>query len=269
MNKSIFIGGTGRSGTTLVGNIISKYPKSYNFHETRFLVDFGGLNKILTHKDPLRILRKRMISRLTHICKNCNELKYLYTKERILDLFKDRTDLSDIIVEFFDIGLRHINKSVMIDKTPHNILIAKEIHSIFPKFKCIHVFRNPLDVYASVKPLTWGPSTVEAFIKWYNRIMVNAYVIKRKIPKKKYFIVKMEDLVVNPKMHIYHISKFLDISLGEKSINEINKNSSHINRFKEDLTNNEIKMINDNCKYIYKLWKNLYTAQLKIYGTNN
>ena len=261
MNKAIFVGGTGRSGVSVTGRIIAKHPKTFNFGETRFMIDSGGLRRIMKSKNPISLLKRRTLNSLSVIRKNCEQLKPIYTKKAVSKLFNKDGKVEYIIVKFFDMGLEYVDKSIMIEKTPHNVEVADLLFNIFPGFRFIHVFRNPLDVYASVKPLFWGPSNIKSFVKWYNRIITNANIARKRIPKKNYLIVKLEDLVLKQEANVDKISKFLNIKLGNKSIKIIDKIGAHIDRYKHELTPEEITEINNKCKVSYKKWDKLYKKQ--------
>lgn len=261
MKKSIFVGGTGRSGCTIVGKIIGINPTVYNFVETHFLVTSGGLRRILKSKDPKYTLKKRIFYSLNEIRKNCEELKPIYTKQMVIDLLKEDLRVYETIVKFFDIGLNHVNKQIMLNKTPHCVVQADLLYKMFPNFKMIHIFRNPYDVYASVKPLFWGPSNVKAFIKWYNKTMVDANRARKRIPKRNYMIMKMEDIVLKPRNMIEKISNFIGIKLGEDSVKLVNKRQAHMKRYENELSDEEIGEIRKNCMLSYDKWMKLYEKQ--------
>lgn len=261
MRKAIFIGGSGRSGTTILGKMIAKHPDVYNFVETRFLVDSGGLKKIFYSKDSKRVLKNKMMYSLSEIIKNCPDLKPVYKKSEVLKLFNNDDDFKTIIFKFFENGLKYANKNVMLNKTPHNVKYVDLLHSIFGNFKFIHIFRNPYDVYASVKPLFWGPSSSVHFIKWYNKTMIHANAARKNIPKDKYLIIKMEDLVLKPRPNIEKISKFIGLKLGEESIKLIDKPTAHMKRYEHELSANEIEDIRRNCMISYEKWMRLYKKQ--------
>jgi len=261
MKKAIYVMGSGRSGTAILGKMIAKHPGVFNFVETRFLVDSGGLSRVVNSKNPMKVLKRRMLRSLSETRKNCPQLKPIYKKAKILKLFETENNINDVIYKFFDMGLEYVGKNIMLDKTPHCVIIADILYNIFPNSKFIHIFRNPYDVYASVKPLFWGPLNVKAFITWYNKVMIGANSARKKIPKDRYLIIKMEDLVMKPWPNIEKISKFIGEKLGEESVKVINKTNAHMRRYEHELEDIEIEAIRKNCMISYNKWMKLYKKQ--------
>ena len=52
-----------------------------------------------------------------------------------------------------------------LDKTPRYYLILKELEQVFPDAKFIFLFRNPVQIYASMLS-TWGKDTFKVFFKY-------------------------------------------------------------------------------------------------------
>ena len=61
MKKVIHVGGTGRCFTSGLGKLISKHPDVYNFKELRFIVDSGGLYRVVNSKNPIKVLKRKML----------------------------------------------------------------------------------------------------------------------------------------------------------------------------------------------------------------
>jgi len=259
----IFIGGSGRSGTTILARTLSQHPDTLNFVEVRFLLSFKK-NKNLCSKLPPFYKRKATHQKITRGLRvaGYRDADRVYSKNILKNICLN--DAATATKRFFEIGLKAWNKSVLIEKTPHTFLVADTLYKIFPNMRYVHVFRDPRDVYASVKPLHWGPISSKSFVPWYNKLMSTAYNIKKQVPRSNYLLVRLEDLVYNTKEELTKVFRFTNLNLDEDYIRLITKEKAHINRFVDELTKDEIDVVWKGCNHIYVKWKKLYNKERNI-----
>lgn len=255
----IFIGGSGRSGTTIIARTLSQHPDTLNFVEVRFLLLKGRLG--LHDQLPYIYRNEKIYNKIINGLKvagyrNANKV---YSKRVLDNIFTN--DASTAIKRFFEIGLLAWNKSVIIEKTPHTFLVVDKLFKIFPNIRYIHTFRDPRDIFASVKSLQWGPDNAYEFVTWYNRLMSRAYDIKNIVPRKNYLIVRLEDLVENKQVELRYIFKFVNLKFNNSYKKMIRINNAHINRYMNDLKNKEINIVWSGCKDEYLKWKRLYNKE--------
>lgn len=254
----IFIGGSGRSGTTILARVLSQHPDTLNFVEVRFLLLFK--NKLDLHdKLPYFYRNEKIYDKIISGLKvaGYRNADKIYSEEVLDNICLN--DASTAVKRFFEIGLRAWNKSVIIEKTPHTVLVADKLYGIFNNLRYIHIFRDPRDIFSSVKPLHWGPDNAASFVLWYNNIMVRSYGIKKKVPSNNYLLVRFEDLVNEPN-ELKRIFEFTNLEFKNKYLKLISKNKAHINRHK-DLNDSELKTVWNGCKKIYIKWKRLYKEE--------
>ena len=258
--KAIFIGGTGRSGTTILSKIIAQDKNVLNFGESRFLVDFPTTRDYLNNEEILSkkymdYMQKGVRHGLIKINPWINNVEYTknalaaYSIKRIHKL--NNPDFKKVVNGFYKFGLDASGRSIIIEKTPHNIIITDILNKIFDDLKFIHVLRDPRDTYCSIKNVKWGPNNSDEFIIWYNELMNKAYEMKDDI--EDYLIVSLEDIICSNTL-IKEIFEFVGIEFKIEYVNLINQNNSHIKRYLDDISGNESRKIWAGCRDIYMKW---------------
>lgn len=208
----IFIGGTGRSGTTLLTRVFQCEGRYATFYEPGFLVRHGGLIDYAYNGLEREAWRENLYGRFLP---NMRRKVRQWNGEHLVKLFNDKT------VQFVEAGLCRLGPgrrvyareftvrllsllhaplgtSEIVHKTPHSIVVADKLLDLFPESWFIHIIRDPLDVCASVIGKRWGPNKPETFIPWYNDLMERAWSAMEPWPSGRYAVVEMETLARYP-----------------------------------------------------------------------
>jgi len=258
--KTIFIGGTGRSGTSILSKILAQDSEVLNFGESRFLVDFPTTkdyldNEEIVSKKYMDYMQKGVRHGLMKINPWINNIEFTknalaaYAIKRIYKL--NNPNFKELVNNFYKMGLNAANRSIMLEKTPHNIIITDILNRVFDDLKFIHVLRDPRDIFCSIKQVKWGPNNSDEFIVWYNELMNKAYEMKDNI--KDYLVVSLEDVVCS-NIVIKEVFNFVGIKFKEEYTSLINRNNSHIKRYLDDISGDESRKIWANCRDIYMKW---------------
>ena len=95
--------------------------------------------------------------------------------------------------------------------------------SMFSNGKCIHVIRDPRDVLASFKNMTFekGDNYLDAIFASLNSLNT-AIKYKTMLPKTNYLIMNYDDLIKNTKKTTQAICEFLEIDYEESMLNSKN-----------------------------------------------
>ena len=238
----LFTGGTGRSGTTIILNLLTRHPK---FHaslprEIKYLTDRKGLidfnfTRPLTEERSLKELRNSIAGKLLPILGKSN---FDIFSSRIHGLWwsevgkkgNQRGLIQGISLDVIDMALKSfegtyksnpreasreffysLSKAQLDsnqidyfgDSTPTNIINAKYIHEIFPEAKFINMIRDGRDVALSVSQERWGPATPEKALLWWEKRIVHAHNSLIQVPQNSRHEIRLEQLVIHQREESY------------------------------------------------------------------
>jgi len=240
----ILSGGTGRSGTTIIGKLLSRHSEVglSRPSEIKMLTAGNGLLDLHLRRRVGRY-RRFIISDRVHLERfkarlfndwwerdpkvgeiagliqgiELNELQAIYETLRI-DWKKSRdTAPANFFRSFVDIQQEVSGKKMWIDTTPINLFRSKEIAAFLPGTRFIHMVRDGRDVIASVVRERWGPKNYEEGLVWYRRRM-RRNLINSKWLGDRVLTISLENLVINQRLESFsRILEFLEIP-NEKKI---------------------------------------------------
>lgn len=235
--KILFITGHRKSGTTMFANLFdghkdfcvypsdltilyAYYPNfigknfSFNFKKKRLLhVLKTDLTSVLSEKN---LIKKFNLKKMLTLIKNKLTKKNIDRIDLILKLVL-KSYLSTIRENFFF-------KYLVVKETSVDIF-ANKINQWFKDIKFIQIVRDPRDNYASLKSgynkhySKIGESEKKLLASMINRAKLDlkfATINPNIIGKKKYKIVKFENLVKDPKKIIKKICKYLEVKFDNK-----------------------------------------------------
>jgi protein-tyrosine sulfotransferase len=195
VNAPIFIGGAGRSGTTLLRVMLNAHPRLCSGPEFKLL------------PQAIELYRETLAQK--------EILKSYFLEQRDVDEMFSR-----LIQSFFENFRSNAHASRMVEKTPHNVLIMRELASIMPDARFIHVIRDGRDVACSLLKMKWyGP---DGKLVWYVSDLGNAAKYWVEVVTKgledaqhpslrgKVTALRYEDLVADPAQAMKDVLAFLD-----------------------------------------------------------
>jgi len=274
----IFIGGTGRCGTTVLAMAFHQDPRFVAFIEPRFIIFPGGLmdyavNKSITREEFVEEMESRFLPQMIRTMRKFSILPnpgHVYTPKLIRSV--DYTTGNAVVrrhqyARIFTVGLlseihKHLGTRRIVHKTPHTIVWAGYLQWIFPDSKFIHIIRDPRDICASVVPLKWGPNKVEDFPAYYNDLMDDAWKARQNVPKERYQVVALETLVGTPSKILRKLYRFLEEKAPTRKtldtmVEMITPGGAHIGRYTHDLSTQQAQVIREQCWGNYKRWLDL------------
>ena len=195
--RIIFLGGSPRSGTTLVQNMLDSHP------------DILGGPEFLHIPDIIQLRNKLQGS----VSKGWIDL--ICSAEKVDE--EIRALLTNMLIPFAD---RHDSKLIS-EKTPENVLVFSKLVKLFPQSKFLLVVRDPRAIIASMlqvgqkarskgeEPAFFTANTRSA-ISYVKRCFEEGFKASHAAPGKIHTIV-YEKLVLNPEQEAQKICEFLDV----------------------------------------------------------
>lgn len=240
MNSPVFILGIQRSGTTLLRLLLNSHSKIDIPPEADFWVPF--VDKY--GRDPSRSLlekeKRRILSRIE---------KHRYFSEwrvSIDDFVEDYGDMNtastfaEFMCSFYTFHANNNNKVIWGDKTPPFCRYVRELVSIFPMGKFIHIVRDGRDQYTSRKTYSVNSARQSA-----NNVSVAALEWNYKISKvtnglihvnaRNSLEVRYEDLVAKTESTLIQVCKFLSVDYECEMHKFWETSSEHVSHGHSDL----------------------------------
>ncbi|HCV05756.1 MAG TPA: hypothetical protein DG048_24260 [Pseudoalteromonas sp.] len=285
MNSSlrppIFIGGTGRSGTTILTRLLQNHPDIHTIKwESQFIVANNGLLELINanEKDRLTKFDKFKFLMDTHwfervvnkgldneykagLVADVSRAKIEELYELLSEAIKQKQDMKEpkfirgCVNKVFSQSAIINQANRWCEKTPSNILYAKELKRIYPNMKFVNIIRDGRDVVSSVmKRKFWpvaannnfeftsdfrGKHTVRKVAEYWKTLTTYSDLIAQDIGSSNFIEIRLEDLVKKKKEVLENLFDFLGHDLNDNVLN-FDLTRSNIGRYKDDMTSDEI-----------------------------
>lgn len=243
--QPVFIGGTGRSGTTILGKLIGMHEQVCLARpiEARYITDNHGLLDQAFGKRNTKRPIKRLLFRLVFGEKQRElelaefekrlfgrwwskpskaagatvGLEHSMAKQDLRELFERfkresqrdaRTAARNFLLGAIEKQSNFDNQPIWVDTSPPNIENSERILKLWPEAKFIYIKRDGRDTAASIVQERWGPDNpIQALDFWAER-EAKANEASKKLSESQLLVVTLEDLAVNAREETY--SKLLD-----------------------------------------------------------
>jgi hypothetical protein len=249
--QPLFVGGSGRSGTTIVVNLLNRHSKIHASlpREIKYLTSRSGLidlvyGRPISLEEGAKGVRNNLITRLLPIIGR-SKLHYLQKnlhgvwwseagkkgKERGLIQAINEEVLNEAEKNFLanfrrqpEIAARDLFRALsaaqlkksdiryFADSTPVNIMQANHLYRLFPDALFINMVRDGRDVALSVANEKWGPKDPYRALEWWGNRVLKAKLALNEVPQNQSLTIRLEDLVSrNREGSLDGIITFLDI----------------------------------------------------------
>jgi len=247
----LFTGGTGRSGTTIILNLLKNHPQVHSSlpREIKYLTARYGLidlnfGRSLSLEEDFKSKRNNIAARiLNRFGKKKKDRFLIYLNSKwwseigkkgkprglVQGITKEQLDLAVVNFKtyfdsdkkrasrafFYEISAAQIedkNVKYFADSTPLNMMQAGYIYKLFPNAKFINMIRDGRDVALSVSKERWGPDDPHEALTWWANRIEKAHNALLKVRAKDQMQMRLEDLIVNDRKQEYlRLLNFLEI----------------------------------------------------------
>jgi hypothetical protein len=252
--QPVFVGGAGRSGTTILARLIGEHSRYYTipfeirFHTgpiglTDLLADRVSMNKFLTRLRSYWWRRPNRKGGMVGLHRISSEEDFeagvaRFEKEWESDRLEASRNLMRSLVHPF---LEEVGTPGWVEHTPPNVKAAPALASMYQDMKLVHIVRDGRDVASSAVRFKWGPDSVRDGIIWWADTLRQADQGARELRPGQSIVFQLEDFVVHRReMNYERLLQFLGIAdePGMRSFFEtqMSAKKAHIGRWRRGLS---------------------------------
>ena len=247
----LFIGGSGRSGTTIILSLLKSHPEVHSSlpREIKYVTSRYGLvdlnfGRSIKLEEDFKGIRNNFRATLNNRVGRRKEDVFLaslkgnwwsgegkkgkprglvqgVTAEQLAEIAYEFSSSykKDLLVAsrklFYNLSSSQFKKDTVryfADSSPVNTMQAHLISQLFPGAKFINMIRDGRDVAYSVSKEKWGPKDPFKALKWWgNRVLVSHRSLSQ-LPEKHHLEIRLEELIKSDREFQYaKIMSFLNI----------------------------------------------------------
>ncbi len=191
-HKLVFIGGLHRSGTSLLAQCLGRHPSVSSFQDTGVIEDEGQFLQTVYPKDTAFGGPGRMGFDDRAYGQETSPLVTPENRAKLIDEWSRHWDM---------------DKTVLVEKTPRNLLQARFLQALFPDAYFIMIRRHPIAVSLATQKWTrmsWL-ALMEHWLTCHERFATDKLTLNRVLE------IRYEDLVGRTGETLTHIADFLSI----------------------------------------------------------
>lgn len=245
----VFVGGTGRSGTTAIGALIGQHPR---FACPEY--------EVKVHNHLGRVARGTMS--VEEFCEHAEQ----FFRQRF-DVVMGRDEFDAVLADYrsaaagdaWGAGAQFVRsvmgsyaarrrKPAWVDMTPYNMAAAADLVRLLPEARLVHAVRDGRDCAASIASV-WGRMDADTALQWWGRRMLGIARQLARVPAAQLLTVQLEDLVVHRREDTYQaLLAFLgvvdDPSTRDHFEGSMDARRAHAGRWARDLSAEEQSRVN-------------------------
>jgi Sulfotransferase family len=199
MKQIGFIVGTGRCGTTILGQVLNSHSKICVPHELQIIVGIGNGDRLYEKymAGEFKDYKAEDFIRLINGCCPYYFEKYFDYIQHFRDLNYPQNDLRKLLIGLFDHICFHFKKDIFLEQTPWQGQRLEILKKLFPGMKVIHIVRDGRDVAISYARTPWWSKDIgQNLLQWQREVKVISDFGRRN--PENFLEIRYEDLVTEP-----------------------------------------------------------------------
>ena len=240
MSRHVFLGGAGRSGTTLLVDMLGLHPQFSPIYETDFVLQlakvlFGtpGLSRIQVGEECTRIMSEwacdlphRPNNKAPHERFHHGPHHVLFSRRHAMAAVEDlvrRANTSDplnafraFLSDLFGIHARLDDKPRWINKTPAYVLNLHFLRQVYPDMLFVHCVRDGRDVACSMAKRI-GSRNIDQLARWWKGRLEAGERFAAQFPDQV-IVVRYEDLLTSPDVALGDVLEFIGESRSTREL---------------------------------------------------
>jgi hypothetical protein len=179
-SELVFIGGTGRSGTHALAQLLGQHPRLADVPiEARFHCNKRGMPDLLEGRITIGGYLAKLRGFWWHRVRVDGHPRGLYNLLRRADFDRacERFEAAyaenpidacrGLVLDLLGPVAERAGKPGLVEMSSHNVREAQTLLRLFPDARVIHSLRDGRDAAASVTGKTWGPDSAVAAVGWW------------------------------------------------------------------------------------------------------
>jgi Sulfotransferase family len=254
----IFVGGTGRSGTTILGRLLGRH-RDYALIplEAKFHCSPEGLPSVLLGKQTPEHFAERMRGEWFHPPGQSERLAAFVERDALDDALAHFLAQAahdsvaagrGLVEELFGGYARTQGKRGWVEMTPINAMWgAPHLARLFPELRFVNVIRDGRDVVASLIGMGWLADPHEALLWWEQR-MLRGHRQLAALPVDALLTLRLERLLVDDRDGAFReLLSFMgwedDDSMRGFFTRRMPPNEAHVGRWETDFSGRERELV--------------------------
>jgi hypothetical protein len=249
----VFVGGSGRSGTTITGRLVGAHSAYKVLSiEVRFISDPGGLVHLAEGATSFRRFSRRIRNKW-YTRREGHGLHRILEREAIegpLEVLRQRLARDRWLAgrayahELLDRFALAADARGWVEQSPTNTRVAAGLVRMFPGARVIHVVRDGRDVACSLVRQPWGPNDFHSGLEWWARRYRYSAAALAAAPPDSVLTFRMEDLMDRDREGTFGgLLAFLGLDEDEAIRSyfdgTVTRDKAHIGRWRTDVPADE------------------------------
>jgi len=233
----VFVGGTGRSGTHIVGRLLGEHAAFADVPiEARFHCNKRGMPDLLEGRVSLGGFVEKLRNFWWHRTRVDDQPRGLYSLmlRRDFDSALERFESTYRVDPIGSCRMLYLDllwpltaeegKPGLVEMSSHNVKEAQMLRRLFPEAKMIHTVRDGRDAASSVTTKTWGPDDVIHGIGWWadrlrsidRGVSGSEDGARYSLPADRFHLIVLDDLVAGRREETLEgLCEFLGVQTDE------------------------------------------------------